>query len=100
MGSKPYFALLSVCGFAVGIAILYFLRPGMTVRTVIVSISALGLICAILLGGDLFADEIASHSGQTLIGLKDLGWFCLGLLFSSGRGDVIVSQIDKHLKKQ
>ena len=99
MGSKPYFALLSALGFAVGIAILYFLRPGMTIRTIIVSCSALGLICAILMGGDLFADESLAHAGQISI-LKELGWFCLGLLFSSGRGDVIVAQLDKHFKKQ
>lgn len=81
---------LSVAGFALGVAILYFYRPGITVRTAIVAGSALTLICSILLGGDLFAVALVEDRFTLL---RHLGWFALGLLFGAGRGDRIVNWI-------
>ncbi|MDP3507389.1 MAG: hypothetical protein Q8T09_05325 [Candidatus Melainabacteria bacterium] len=87
---KLLHAGLSVAGFALGVAILYFFRPGITVRTAIVAGSALTLISSILLGGDLFA-AVLVEDRFTL--LRRLGWFAFGLLFGAGRGDRIVNWI-------
>lgn len=87
---KLLHAGLSAAGFALGVAILYFFRPGITVRTAIVAASALTLISSILLGGDLFA-AVLVEDRFTL--LRRLGWFALGLLFGAGRGDRIVNWI-------
>ena len=87
---KLLHAGLSVAGFALGVAILYFYRPGITVRTAIVAGSALTLISSILLGGDLFAASLVEDRFTLL---RRLGWFALGLLFGAGRGDRIVNWI-------
>ncbi|CAN5228288.1 hypothetical protein BH11CYA1_BH11CYA1_44610 [soil metagenome] len=87
---KLLHAGLSVAGFASGVAILYFGRPGITVRTAVVAASALTLVSSILLGGDLFATVIVDDRFTTL---RRLGWFALGLLFGAGRGDRIVNWI-------
>lgn len=81
---------LSVAGFSLGVAILFFGRPGLTVRTAIVAGSALTLVCSILLGGDLFSTVLVE---DRFTALRRLGWFALGLLFGAGRGDRIVNWI-------
>ena len=93
LAPKLFFACLSGTGFLLGVLILYFLRPSMFARTLLVSGAALTLVSAILLSGDLFAGETVSDSYPLL---KEAGWFALGLLFGSGRGDTIVYYIDKH----
>ncbi len=87
---KLLHAGLSLTGFALGVAILYFFRPGITVRTAIVAGSALTLVSSILLGGDLFAPVLVDDRFTLL---RRLGWFALGLLFGAGRGDRIVNWI-------
>ncbi|MFA6212056.1 MAG: hypothetical protein WC714_21625 [Candidatus Obscuribacterales bacterium] len=87
---KLLHAGLSVAGFSLGVAILFFFRPGITVRTAIVAASALTLVSSILLGGDLFS-AVLVEDRFTL--LRRLGWFALGLLFGAGRGDRIVNWI-------
>jgi hypothetical protein len=87
---KLLHAGLSVAGFSLGVAILFFGRPGLTVRTAIVAGSALTLVCSILLGGDLFSTVLVD---DRFTALRRLGWFALGLLFGAGRGDRIVNWI-------
>lgn len=89
-------ASISAAGFVGGVVVLYFLRPSMAVRTVLVSAAALTLVAAILLAGDLFATEVVSTKYPFL---KEAGWFSLGLLFGSGRGDLIVIYLDKRKEK-
>lgn len=93
LATKLTNAGISALGFTGGVAVLYFLRPGMAVRTILVSLSALVLVAAILLAGDLFATELASSKYPLL---KEAGWFSLGLLFGTGRGDLIVSYFDRR----
>ena len=87
---KLLHAGISVAGFSLVVAILFFGRPGLTVRTAIVAASALTLVCSILLGGDLFSTVLID---DRLTALRRLGWFSLGLLFGAGRGDRIVNWI-------
>lgn len=87
---KLLHAGLSAAGFALGVAILLFFRPGITVRTAIVAGSALTLVSSILLGGDLFAAVLVDDRFTLL---RRLGWFALGLLFGAGRGDRVVNWI-------
>ncbi len=84
---KLFYASLSAAGFITGLLILYFGKPGLTIRMAIVASSALALVTAILMGGDLFA---ASTVPDRFTALRQAGWFALGLLFGAGRGDKIV----------
>lgn len=84
---KLFHAALSAAGFIVGLLILYFFKPGITIRMAIVASSALALVTAILAGGDLFA---ATAVADRFSFLRQAGWFALGLLFGAGRGDKIV----------
>lgn len=90
MAVKLLHAALSLIGFGLGVAILYFFRPGLTVRVSIVAASALTLVTAILMGGDLFTAHLEEDKFTFL---RRAGWFALGLLFGAGRGDRIVSLI-------
>jgi hypothetical protein len=87
---KLLHAGLSLVGFSLGVAILYFFRPGLTVRVAIVAASALTLATAILMGGDLFTAHLEQDKFTLL---RRAGWFALGLLFGAGRGDRIVSML-------
>lgn len=91
MGGKFYFALLSLIGFTGGLAILFFFKPGMTVRTFLVGGSALVLCVTIIFGGDLFVLEPGGGHGY----MKEMGWISLGLLFGSGRGEYVVAFLNK-----
>ncbi len=84
---KLFYASLSAAGFVTGLLILYFGKPGLTIRMAIVASSALALVTAILMGGDLFT---ASNVPDRFTTLRQAGWFALGLLFGAGRGDKIV----------
>ncbi len=84
---KLFYAGLSVAGFVTGLLILYLGKPGLTIRMAIVASSALALVTAILMGGDLFT---ASTVPDRFTTLRQAGWFALGLLFGAGRGDKIV----------
>lgn len=97
LAAKLTNAGISAAGFISGVLVLYFLRPSMTVRTIMVSLAALVLVSAILLAGDLFALETVTGKYPLL---KEAGWLSLGLLFGAGRGDVIVIYLDKRKEKQ
>lgn len=96
LAAKLTNAGISAAGFVGGVLVLYFLRPSMTVRTIMVSLAALVLVSAILLAGDLFALETVTSRYPLL---KEAGWLSLGLLFGAGRGDVIVIYLDKRKEK-
>lgn len=99
LATKLFHAALSAIGFLLGIIILRFGRPGITVRTGLVSLSALVLIMAILCCGDLFSTEPAMFQAVQVPFLKQAGWLALGLLFGAGRGDIVVRWLDQRDSK-
>lgn len=94
--TKLFHAALSAIGFLLGIIILRYFRPGFTVRTGLVSFSALVLVMAILCCGDLFSTEPAMFQAVQVPFLKQAGWLALGLLFGAGRGDILVRWLDQR----
>lgn len=97
--TKLFYAGLSLVAFLLSILILKVFRPNMTVRVVLVSVSALVLVSAILICGDMFSTESPAVSAVTVKlvpYLKEAGWFAMGMLFGIGRGDFVVSYLDKR----
>lgn len=97
--TKLFYAGLSVVAFLLSILILKVFRPNMTVRVVLVSVSALVLVLAILICGDMFSTEPPAVSAVTIKiipYLKEAGWFAMGMLFGIGRGDFVVAYLDKR----
>lgn len=97
--TKLFYAGLSVVAFLLSILILKVFRPNMTARVTLVSVSALVLVMAILICGDMFSTEPPNVSAVTVKlvpYLKEAGWFAMGMLFGIGRGDFIVAYLDKR----
>lgn len=97
MISKVYFALLSLIGFLLSVVVLRLVRPDVTARLYVLSVSALILCAAVWYCGDMFSTELLPTA--TVPFLKEMGWFALGTLFGIGRGDVIVHWLDKRDEK-
>lgn len=97
--TKLFYAGLSLVAFLLSILILKVFRPNMTVRVVLVSVSALVLVLSILVCGDMFSTEppaVTAVTVKIVPYLKEAGWFAMGMLFGIGRGDFVVAYLDKR----
>lgn len=97
--TKLFYAGLSLVAFLLSVLILKVFRPNMTIRVVLVSVSALVLVMAILICGDMFSTDPPNVSAVTVKlvpYLKEAGWFAMGMLFGIGRGDFLVAYLDKR----